>query len=52
MGNQVEWRIAGITGIIPHPRQEPLCIHRIVARPNKTHRVENIHHDKANKHIS
>ena len=47
--NTVEMRIAAVTGIAPHTDQEPLCIHRIVARPNDPNRVDEIHHDKVNK---
>ena len=49
MVNRVEWRIASVTGIPPHLEQEPLCIHKIRANPESTLRVEEIHHDKANK---
>jgi len=47
--NRIEWRIAGLTGIMPHYDQEALCIHRIKPQPDVMARVDNIHHDKANK---
>ena len=47
--NRLEWRIASVTGIMPHRNQESLCIHKITAEPNLKTRVADIHHDKANK---
>ena len=50
MVNKIEWRIAGITGIMPHYDQEALCIHKIKPEPDiNKKRLDNIHHDKANK---